>query len=382
MKTHRGIVGSPSLRRWGGLAGVALAGAVAVTGCGSNNNAGNGAATAGSQDATGAGCRTATLTGAGSSFQAPMEQAWSAAYLAQCPQTHVNYNSVGSGAGIQQFGQGTVDFAGSDVTMKPAEQQAADSRCAGPAIHLPVTAGGVAVAYNVPGVTGLRLSAGTIAGIFQGSITRWDDPAIKADNPSANLPGLPVVVFHRSDGSGTTAVFSAYLQAAAGSSWKLGADKTLTWPVGQGAKGNEGVSAGVNQTKGGITYTEQAFAQQHKLTTALVKNAGGSYVELTSANVSKALESAKPAGAGNDVKVTVDYQPTAADAYPISTVSYVIVCSRYSAQAGKDKVAALKSYLDYAISTGQQAAAGLGFAPLPEQLVTSDRAAIAAISAG
>lgn len=358
---------------------MALAGTLALTACGSNNNTGNGAVVTSSPSA-GGGCVTASLTGAGSSFQAPMEQAWSAAYLGQCPRTHVNYNSVGSGAGIQQFGQGTVDFAGSDVTMKPTEQQAANSRCAGPAIHLPVTAGGVAVAYNVPNVAGLRLSAGAIAGIFQGSITRWDDPSVKADNLSSHLPALPIVVFHRSDGSGTTAVFSGYLQAAAGSSWKLGADKTLTWPVGQGAKGNEGVSAGVNQTKGGITYTEQAFAQQHKLTTALIKNAGGSYVQLTAANVSKALESAKPAGAGNDVKVTVDYRPTAADAYPISTVSYVIACSRYPAAAGKDKVAALKSYLDYAISTGQQTATSLGFAPLPAQLVTSDRAAIAAIT--
>jgi phosphate transport system substrate-binding protein len=360
---------------------VALAGAVAVTACGSNNNTGNGGTVAATGSASGS-CSAAQLTGGGSSFQAPMEQAWSASFLSNCPQVHVNYNSVGSGAGIQQFGQGTVDFAGSDVTMKPDEQRTADNRCGGaPAIHLPVTAGGVAVAYNLPDVKNLRLTAATVAGIFQGTITRWNDPVLAADNPGATLPNIPIVVFHRSDGSGTTAVFSAYLKAAAASSWKLGSDKTLNWPVGQGAKGNEGVSAGVNQTKGGITYTEQAFAEQHKLTTALIKNAGGSFVPLTSANVSRALETAQLSGTGNDLKATIDYKPAAADAYPISTVSYVIVCSHYPSSFGADKVAALKSYLDYAVGAGQQTAAQLGFAPLPPAMATKDRAAIAAVNA-
>lgn len=310
-----------------------------------------------------------------------MEQTWSSAYLARCPDVHVNYNSVGSGAGIQQFGQGTVAFAGSDVTMKPDEQQAADARCGGtPAIHLPVTAGGVAVTYNLPGVNHLRLSAPVIAGIFQGTITRWNDPAIKADNAGTDLPGTGIVVFHRSDGSGTTAVFSSYLQAAASGAWKLGADKSLNWPVGQGAKGNEGVSAGVSQTKGAITYTEQAFAEQKKLPTALIRNAGGSFVELTASNVSKALESATLAGQGHDLKATIDYQPKAADAYPISTVSYVIVCSRYPASVDAAKVKALKGYLDYAVTAGQQSATTLGFAPLPSQMVSKDQASIAAIS--
>lgn len=306
-----------------------------------------------------------------------MEQAWSAAFLSRCPQVHVNYNSVGSGAGIQQFGQGTVDFAGSDVTMKPDEQRTADNRCGGsPAIHLPVTAGGVAVAYNLPDVKNLRLTAATVAGIFQGTITRWNDPALAADNPGASLPNIPIVVFHRSDGSGTTAVFSSYLKAAAASSWKLGSDKTLNWPVGQGAKGNEGVSAGVNQTKGGITYTEQAFAEQHHLPTAQMRNGSGQYVTLSADTVSQALASARvePAAPG-DLTTAVDYRPTAG--YPISTVTYVIACSTYP--AGSTVAPLLKSYLTYATTTGQQSAGSLGFAPLPAALRDQIASSIAGI---
>jgi phosphate transport system substrate-binding protein len=311
-----------------------------------------------------------------------MQQQWSAAYLSRCPGVHVNYNSVGSGAGIQQFGQGTVDYAGSDVVMTAAEQQAANGRCGGePAIHLPVTAGGVAVAYNVSGVGQLKLSAEVLAGIFQGEITHWNDPKIKADNPGTALPDTPIVVFHRSDGSGTTAVFSSYLAAAASDTWKLGSGKTLSWPIGQGAKGNEGVSAGVSQTAGGITYTEQAFAKQKKLPAALIKNAGRAYVELTSAHVSAALQAAQIVGQGHDLSMKIDYQPTAANAYPISTVSYVIVCSSFQNGFSQNKVRALQGYLTYAITTGQQAAEGLGFAALPPAIVDMDAAAIASISA-
>lgn len=371
------------VRRWGQLAGVALVGVVAVAACGTNNNTGG--AQPAAQNTTGSGtsgCTAASLTGAGSSFQAPMQQQWSAAYLARCPGVQVNYNSVGSGAGIQQFGQGTVDFAGSDVVMTAAEQQTADKRCGGNrAIHLPVTAGGVAVTYNLDGVRQLKLSPEVLAGIFQGAISRWDDLKIKADNPGTALPSEPIVVFHRSDGSGTTAVFSSYLAAAAQAQWKLGSGKTLSWPVGQGAKGNEGVSAGVAQTKGAITYTEQAFAAQKKLPTALIKNAGGSFVELTSAHVSSALQAAKVVGQGRDVSVKIDYRPTTTEAYPISTVSYVIVCSTYPKGFGVDKVKALQGYLRYAVTAGQQAATGLGFAPLPPTLASKDKTAVEAISA-
>jgi len=366
------------------LAMTAALSALTLSACGTDNNTANtaGGATTAASAAT-AGCTQAALTGAGSSFQSPMQQQWSADYLGRCADVRVNYNSVGSGAGIQQFTQGTVDFAGSDVPMKPEEQRSANQRCApGTAIHIPVTAGGVAVTYNVAGVKDLKLSPKVLGGIFQGTITRWDDAAIKQDNPGAALPGDPIVVFHRSDGSGTTAVFSAYLSATAAPDWKLGTGKTLTWPVGQGAKGNEGVSAGVAQTKGAITYTEQAFAEQKQLPTALIGTATGSFVALTSQNVSAALESATVAGTGHDVTVTVDFAPTAAQAYPISTVSYAIACDRYPSKVGADKVKAIKGYLTYALGEGQKAATGLGFAPLPTSLLTKATAAVEAITVG
>ncbi len=369
------------LRSGAAVAGVAAL--VALSGCGTNNNTtttAQGSSSAGGQGGA-SNCASANLTGAGSSFQAPMEQQWASGYLSKCPDVHVNYNSVGSGAGIQQFGQGTIDFAGSDVVMKSDEQSAADKTCGGkPAIHLPVTAGGVAVTYNLQGVDQLKLSPDTLAGIFSGKIKTWNAQEIKADNPGATLPSTPIAVFHRSDGSGTTSVFTSYLSAAS-KKWTLGSGKTINWPVGQGAKGNEGVSAGVSQTSGGITYTEQAFAKLKKLPTALIKNGGDNYVELTAANVSKALESAKVTGTGNDVSVQMDYQPTDANAYPISTVSYVIVCSTYPSSFGKDKVDALKGYLTYAVTDGQQAAQDLGFAPVPSNLVDKVKSSIDAISA-
>jgi phosphate transport system substrate-binding protein len=362
--------------------------ALTLSACGTDNNTvntpGGASGTTATASAAAADCPQAALTGAGSSFQSPMQQQWSADYLGRCAAVRVNYNSVGSGAGIQQFTQGTVDFAGSDVAMKPEEQRSADERCApGTAIHVPVTAGGVAVTYNVAGVKELKLSPMVLAGIFQGTITRWDDAAVKQVNPDAALPGDPIVVFHRSDGSGTTAVFSAYLSAAAAASnWKLGAGKTLTWPVGQGAKGNEGVSAGVAQTKGAITYTEQAFAEQKQLPTALIGTAAGQFVALNATNVSAALESATVVGTGHDVTVKVDFAPSAAQAYPISTVSYVIACDRYPSTVSADSVKAIKGYLTYALGDGQKAAAALGFAPLPSSLLTKATAAVEAITVG
>lgn len=371
------------------LAGIGL---VAVSACSNNNTgtstggAGTSAGSTGSTSATAAGattqCLSGSLSGAGSSFQAPVQQKWIAEYRAKCGGAQINYSSVGSGAGIQQFGAGTVDFAGSDVTMKDTEQSAANGRCGGnPAIHIPVSAGGVGITWNLPNVTSLKLSPDTLADIFQGKVTKWNDPEIAADNAGVTLPSTTITVFHRSDASGTNAVFSAYM-AAASKKWTLGTGKTLNWPSpGQGAKGNEGVSAGVSETVGGITYTEQAFALQHKLPLAQVKNAGGSFVELTAANVSKALESAtiKPASAG-DLSAAMDYRPTDPNAYPISTLTYVIVCTKYPTATSADKVNLLKDFLTYAVTDGQQFANALGYSPLPASLVDKGRASISAIS--
>jgi phosphate transport system substrate-binding protein len=305
-----------------------------------------------------------------------MQQKWIAGYTGRCPGTQINYQAVGSGQGIQTFGAGQIDFAGSDVTMKPDEQAAADKRCGSTAIHIPVTAGGVAVTWNLPGVSQLKFSPNTLAKIFQGKIKTWDDAAIKADNPGVALPGVPITVVYRSDASGTNAVFTSYLAAAAPKAWTLGSGKTVQWPTGQGAAKNQGVSAAVAQTPGAITYTEQGFAEQHKLPTAQVKNGAGQYVALSATTVSQALTAAtvRPASAG-DLTTHIDFQPR--QGYPISTVSYVIVCTTYPASF--HGVDLLKSYLRYATTTGQQAANSLGFAPLPMSLQTKAESSIAGI---
>jgi len=365
---------------------LAAGGLVAVAAC-SDDNTPTSSATAGPSTSAGSQlnpskCVSASLTGAGSSFQDPIEQKWISVYRQDCGGAQINYTSVGSGAGIQQFGSGTIDFAGSDVTMDAAQQSTANGRCGGnPAIHIPISSGGVGVTWNLPGVTMLKFSPDTIADIFQGKVTKWNDPEIAADNPGVSLPSTAITVFHRSDASGTNSVFSTFL-AATSKKWTLGAGSSLNWPANtQGAKGNQGVSAGVAQTVGGVTYTEQAFAIQHKLPLAQIKNAAGSFVELTADNVSKAIAEAVVTPASeNDLSAKMNYTASAPNAYPISSLTYAIVCSKYPSSVPADKVNLIKSYLTYGITDGQQFATDLGFSPLPSNLVTKGQAAIGAIS--
>ena len=355
---------------------LAATGILAVGACSSGGNGGAASGTNASVASPGvaASCTVGTLNGAGSTFQQNMELQWAKDFAARCKNASINYQGIGSGAGIEQFGNGTVDFAGSDVVMKPAERAKADQQCKSPAIHLPITAGGVAIIYNLPGVKALKLSAKTLAGIFQGSITRWNDPAIAADNPGESLPSTPVSVFYRSDGSGTTQVFSEFEASQAKDAWRLGTGKTLQWPAGQGKKGSDGVTAGVKQTTGGITYAEASFAMAGKLPVAAVKGSG-EFVELNAANVSKAIAGFQVSGTGSDLAGSVDYGT--ASGYPISTVSYVIACTA-SHDAAKANL--LKAYLTYAVTAGQRDAEALGFAPLPASLVARDQASIAGLS--
>ncbi len=363
------------------LAGLAATAAVTVAACGSNNNATTASSgPSGKSGAAGgtANCASGTIAGQGSTFQQNMQKQWISDFGSKCSGAQVNYEGTGSGAGISQFGSGTVDFAGSDVTMKPAEQSKADTRCAGKALTVPITAGGVAIIYNVKGVSALNLSPKTLAGIFQGTIKTWNDPAIKADNPSATLPATAVKPYHRADGSGTTQVLSEFLAATAGSDWKLGTGKTLNWPgaSGQAAKGSDGVTAGVKQTDGGITYAEVSFAKQNSLPTAKVKSASGGFTDLTGANVSQAIATGfTVTGTGNDVTGKLDFAKM--QGYPISTVSYAIVCQKYSASA---KANLIRSYFTYAVGDGQQFADQLGFAPLPSSLADKAKAAFASVS--
>lgn len=358
--------------RTSAFTGLALAGIATLAACGSSNNA-TPAASGGSSS-----CASGSLSGSGSTFQLNIEQQWITDYAAKCPGAKINYQGTGSGAGIAQFGAGTIDFAGSDVTMKPDEQAKADSRCGGKALTIPVTAGGVAIIYNVKGINSLNLSAKSLAGIFQGTIKKWDDPAIKADNPGASLPATAIAPFHRSDGSGTTSVFSGFLKATAGSTWKLGENKELQWPAGSGqaAKGSDGVTAGVKQTDGGITYAEVSFAKANNLPTAKIKGATGDFTDLTGATVSQAIGTGfTVTGTGNDLAGKLDFAKM--QGYPISTGSYMIVCQKYQDAA---KAALVKDYLTYAVTGGQQGADGLGFAPLPTSVVDKAKAAAQSIS--
>jgi phosphate transport system substrate-binding protein len=355
--------------------GVSVVVALGLVGCGSDNNTAS-TSPDNSSSSNSTGCASGSLTGQGSTFQANIEKQWISQFAGQCSGANITYTGTGSSAGIQQFGSGTIDYAGSDATMKPDEQAAADKRCGNPAVHIPVTAGGVAIIFNVKGVTSLNLSAPTLAGIFSGTIKTWNAGQITADNPGVTLPPTAIKTYHRSDGSGTTKVFTGFLNADAPSVWKLGTDKSITWPSGLGANGSSGVVQGVQKTDGGITYAEISYAKQANLPTAKVKGAQGDFTDISSSTVSQSIDSGfAVTGTGNDVSGKLDY--TKMTGYPISTVSYIIVCSHYSDAA---KGALIKAFLTYAVGDGQQQAEPLGFASLPASLVTKDQAAIGALS--
>ena len=366
--------------RTGKLAGLATVGALALTACGSGNNSTNtssGAPSAGSGGAPAAYCASGALSSQGSTFQANAELQWSKDYAAKCSGAQVAYQGTGSGAGKTAFGNGTADFGGTDSLPKDPEQKAADTRCGSgnKGIVTPIVAGAVVLTYNLSGVDKLALSPKTVAGIFQGTITKWDDAAIKADNSSSKLPSIPIVPVHRSDKSGTTKIFSSWLNINAKGDWKLGADETLTWPGGQSAKGSDGTTTAVSQAKGGLTYTELSFAKQRNLPFAEVINASGKAVTPSGDSVSAALKTAKVDTAKGDLRVSPDYATATADAYPLSAPSYVLTCNK-----GNKNGALLKGYLTYVLTDGKGVLDQLGYAPLPDQIATKAATQVAAIS--
>ena len=361
------------------LAGLTLVGTLGLTACGSDSNSsptatGGGTPTAGASVS----CAKGDLKGAGSTFQKNIVQQWIKDYTAACSGAALDYQGVGSGAGIKQLGAGTIDFAGSDSIMKPDEQAAADKTCGSPAVHLPVTAGGIALAYKLGGVKDLQLAPATVAGIFTGKITKWNDPAVKADNPSATLPATAISAIHRSDASGTTDVLSKYLTKTAGAAWTLGTGKELPWPDSiQGAAKSDGVTSAVSSTDGAIAYVEDSFVLANSLDSVKVKNGAGEFTALTPAAVTSALAGATVPDSGSDLKVTYDFANTTKGAYPITAVSYEIVCSK-----AKDatKQAFLKSFLTYDVTTGQASAEKLGFAPLPTAVADRVKTVVTGLS--
>jgi phosphate transport system substrate-binding protein len=303
----------------------------------------------------------ADLTGAGATFPYPIYSKWFADYATKTG-VKINYQSIGSGGGIRQLTEGTVDFGASDAPMSDAEI----AKLKSPVLHIPTVLGADVITYNVPGLTTpLKLSGTVLADIFLGKITRWNDKALAAINRGVKLPEQDILVVHRSDGSGTTYIFSDYL-AAVSADWAKapGKGKELQWPVGIGGKGNEGVAGQVKQTPYSIGYVELAYARQNKLPYAWMQNATGAFVEPTIASVTAAAASAKFPPT-TDFRVSIVNAP-GATSYPISSFTYLLVPTTY---ADKAKGKKLVAFLKWAIHDGENEVEALDYAPLPANVV-------------
>jgi phosphate transport system substrate-binding protein len=295
------------------------------------------------------------INGAGATFPAPLYQKWFSEYNKINPTLKFNYQAIGSGGGIKQFTEGTVDFGATDAPMKDDQIAKAPD-----VVHIPTVLGAVVVSYNVPGLTNLRFSQETLANVFLGKITKWNDPAIVADNPGAKLPDTAITVARRSDGSGTNAIFTDYLAKISPEfKTKVGSGTSVNWPVGLGGKGNDGVTGLVKSTPGAIGYVELVYAVQQKLPTAEIKNKDGAWVK-------PSLEGVTAAAAG--VEVPADYRvsitnPSGKSAYPIAGFTYLLV---HKDMKDKAKGTALVNFLRWAETSGQAMATPLDFAPLPK----------------
>ena len=319
-----------------------------------------------------------TVTASGSTAQANAMALFVEVYEKTCPGKTLVYTSNGSAAGVSEFLAGKTDFGGSDSPLAGDEYAKAQQRCGSDAWNLPVVFGPLAITYNLDGVETLVLDAATVAKIFNGSITRWDDPAIKADNPS--VPAEPIRVVFRSDGSGTTDNFQRYLDAASGGAWGKGAGKVFTGGVGQGAPGNEGTSATVRDTPGAISYNEWSFAQKARLKAAkILTSAGPDPVAITEASVQQTVANATIAGQGNNLVLDTSafYTPTQPGSYPIVLATYQLVCSKYSdTQVGE----AVRAFLQSTVTKGQAHLEDHGYFPLPEEFQSKVAAAVNAIT--
>jgi phosphate transport system substrate-binding protein len=344
--------------------------ALVVAACGSSDS--NSSTTSGGSSSSGGG---GSINGAGATFPQPVYNEWSARYKEAGGPT-VNYQGIGSGGGIAQFTAGTVDFGATDAAMKDEEVAAAEKK--GTPVHVPTVFGAVTASYNVSGVDkGLKLDGPTLANIFLGKVKKWNDPAIAGQNSGVNLPDKEITVCHRSDESGTTKLFTTYLGAYS-KEWLNGpgVDKTVKWPTGTGAKGNDGVAACVKQNDGAIGYVEQAYALQNNFTFADLKNKSGDYI-------APSLDSTSAAGEG--LKVPADLRFDAIDspnpkAYPIASATFLLVYEDMcKAGLSESKAKLVKGWLDYAMGDGQKVAPELQYAPLPANILSQAKAKVAAL---
>ncbi|MFG2916196.1 phosphate ABC transporter substrate-binding protein PstS [Kitasatospora sp. NPDC048298] len=357
------------------LSAVALAGALTLTACGDEKPG----PTEASAASIACGAKGGNLLGAGSTAQGNAMDVWKTAYNAACSGTTVNYSGGGSGAGVQQFNQGKVAFAGTDYVLKPADVDASKSVCtAGRAIDLPMVGGLVSLVYNLDGVDNLVLDGPTAAKIFDSQITKWNDQAIAALNPGTKLPDAEIQSFHRSDDSGTTYNLTSYFAKTSGGAWGAAPDKAWKGRDGQSANGSAGVSAQIKQVKNSIGYAELSYAQVNNLKSARISTGAAKPVEATTANAAATIASSTVAGTDGDLALSLDYGTKAENAYPIVLVTYEIACDKGNKA---DTLAALKSFLTYTVGDGAQKAIGdKGYVPLPAAIADKVRAAVATLA--
>jgi phosphate transport system substrate-binding protein len=322
----------------------------------------SGAAVAGAQQ----------ITGAGATFPAPIYQKWFEDYHKVHPDVQINYQSIGSGAGIQQLTSGTVDFGASDMPM--TDQQI--SKIKVHTLHFPTVLGAVVPTYNIPGVSAdLKFSGEALAGIFLGTIKKWNDPALAKENPGVKLPADDIVVVHRSDGSGTTFVWTDFLSKIS-PQWKskVGSNTSVSWPVGLGGKGNEGVAGAVKQTPDSIGYVELIYAVQNKMPYGSVKNAAGTYLKASLMSVSEAAAGAA-ANMPADFRVSITNSP-GKNAYAISSFTWLLIPAHIP---DAKKATAIKNFLQWMLTDGQKQTSTLDYAPLPKEIVAKETKQIASI---
>jgi phosphate transport system substrate-binding protein len=349
------------------LASVALLG-LGLGACGSSKKSS-------SSTPAGSSASGSTISGAGSTFAAPVYQQWASAQSGLT----VNYQAVGSGAGITQLEQKTVDFGASDPPLKPADEKAIANN-GSPAVQIPMFLGAITVSYNLPGVqTGLKLDGKTISDIYLGKVKSWNDAEIKSLNPGVTLPSTAITVIHRSDSSGTTAGFTGFLAAVDPEfKSKVGEGKDVQWPTGTGAKGNAGVAGAVQQTTGAVGYVEQAYALQHNFTYASVKNEAGQFVAPSLASASAAAQGVTvPANLG--IKIS---NPAGANSYPITSQTFIVVnkdLCKAGTPGGEGAAKSVVKFIQYGLNEGQAILAQAEYASLPANVLAKAKTAASSL---
>jgi phosphate transport system substrate-binding protein len=313
-----------------------------------------------------------TLNGAGATFPNPMYSKWFSDYHKLHPDIQINYQSIGSGGGIRQVTEGTVDFGASDMPMTDGQLTEAQSKLHTKILNIPTVLGAAVPAYNIPGVSGeVKFTPEALAGIFLGRITKWNDKAITSANPGVNFPDKDIVVVYRTEGSGTTFIWTDYLSKVS-SDWKtqVGSNASVKWPVGMGGKGSEGVAGSIRQLPGSIGYVELIYAVQNNIAYGSVKNSAGNFVKASLASVTAAAASAAKMPA--DFRVSITDAP-GKDAYPISSFTWLLIPEQ-SKDAAKGKI--LADVLNWMVTDGQKMTTGLSYSPLPDNVAQKVKEAI------